>query len=366
MKIEYGRNSQSSYMRIPMDGEMQKTEEEMLGRNHIEGLLEMSWQKEDMGHVFRYNITGKQALDVMLEKTMADEKLLLNLIQEICSLCRRVERYLLHQDRVLLEPEMIYMDPRKGTFYFCYYPCETGDFQSKFIRLMEYLLTKTDHKNVKAVDMVYGVYEILIQMGDNISEIQKRLEVIRKTWKEAEEMETRNNNVISEEVTIQESSKMQRERTITIKEKILEWIKKVRMAWIKPEWQKCITQKEKFVFEPEAEPEKQITPTILLSSGMQEIQGILRYEGGSDLKDICISEIPFLIGSDEKCDGLIEDETVSRRHAIITKVEEIYFIEDMNSSNGTKVEGEYLGYKTKISLKKNDVVEFANQRYRFI
>ena len=56
----------------------------MLGRNHIEGLLEMSWQKEDMGHVFRYNITGKQALDVMLEKTMADEKLLLNLIQEIC------------------------------------------------------------------------------------------------------------------------------------------------------------------------------------------------------------------------------------------------------------------------------------------
>ena len=44
----------------------------------------------------------------------------------------------------------------------------------------------------------------------------------------------------------------------------------------------------------------------------------------------------------------------------------IYFIEDMNSSNGTKVEGEYLGYKTKISLKKNDVVEFANQRYRFI
>ena len=47
MKIEYGRNSQSSFMRVALVGEIKKTEEAMLSRNNIEGLLELMWQKED-------------------------------------------------------------------------------------------------------------------------------------------------------------------------------------------------------------------------------------------------------------------------------------------------------------------------------
>lgn len=367
MKIEYGRNAQSSFMRIPMEGEIQKTDEEMLGRNKIEGLLEVAWQKEDRGYVLRYNITGKQALDAVLENSMADERLLLSLIQEICSLCRRIEKFLLSQQGVVLEPETIFWDSREEKFYFCYFPSEYREFQSKFIHLMEYLLTKTDHKNKKAVDLVYGVYETLMQVGDNINEIQRHIEIIRKLWKEEEYSDEEKNIIDIEEVTTKEGKKLQLKKVV-IKETIWERIKKKLQIWIRPEWQKVIKQKKKeeFVFEPEEEPEKLTTPTILLSAEKCETKGILKYEGESALKDIYISQIPFLIGSEEGCDGLIDDVTVSRKHAIITKVEEIYFIEDMNSSNGTRVDGEYIGYKTKISLKRNDIIHFSNQRYRFI
>ena len=368
MQIEYGRNSQSSFMRILLDGEIQKIEEAMLSRNNIDGLLETMWQKEDMGYVLRYNITGKQALDVMLENVIADERLLISLIQEICLLCKRLERFLLSLDGMVLEPEMIYWDTKKEKFYFCYYPGQHRDFQNNFTRLMEYLLTKTDHKNTQAVEIVYGVYETLMQEGNNVNEIQEQLEKIRKSWKDAEEVEIQESNIDNKQEAVMRERRVFKCKSNIIKA-IEEWIKKKSNIWIKVEWQKKIAQKKKmaeFIFEPEEQPEKSGIPTILLSAENQEVQGILRYEGSASLKDIYISKIPFLIGSEEGCDGVIDDATVSRKHALISKVDEIYFIEDMNSSNGTRVEGELLCYKTKISLKKNDMIQFSNQRYRFV
>lgn len=368
MKIEYGRNSQSSFMRVLLEGDLHKIEEAMLSRNDIDGLLETMWQKEDRGYVLRYDITGKQALDVMLENTNVDERLLSNLIQEICSLCRRLERFLLSQDGLMLEPEMIYWDSRKENFYFCYYPGENGTFQNKFIRLMEYLLTKTDHKNIRAVEMVYGVYETLLQEGDNVAEIQYNLEKIRKSWKEAEEKEDHEEMIlVRADGNEKEEAKVWDRRNVI--KRVWGWFSKKLDTWIKTESHNSSRYKKKtveFVFEPEEEPEKVTNPTVLLSMEKGEVQGILRYEGDALLKDIHISKIPFLIGSEEGCDGIIEDVTISRKHALITKVDEVYFIEDMNSSNGTRVGGEFITYKTKISLKKNDVVQFANQRYRFV
>ena len=368
MKIEYGRNSQSSFVRIFLDGEIQKTEEAMLSRNNIEGLLETKWQKEDKGYILRYNITGKQALDMMLENTIADEHLLENLVQGICSLCRRVERFLLSQDGIILEPEMIYWDGRNEKFYFCYYPGENGNFQDKFLHLMEYLLTKTDHKNVRAVEMVYGVYETLMQEGGDLNQIQYDLERIRKSWKDTEEIKMQDNSVnIMDEITAKDNFGTSYEKNVI--KRILEWCKKRMNAWIKPEVCEHLKQKKKnieFVFEPEEEPEKMTTPTVLLSLEKQDVQGVLRYEGNDSFRDIYISKIPFSIGSGEGCDGIINDVTVSRKHAMITKIDEVYFIEDMNSSNGTRVEGEFVSYKAKTSLKKNDIVQFSNQRYRFI
>ena len=368
MKIEYGRNLQSSFMRILLEGEIPKIEEAMLSRNNIEGLIEITWQKEDMGYVLRCDITGKQALDVMLENEMADENLLVNLIQEICFLCRRLEKFLLSADGLVLETEMIYFDARKKKFNFCYCPGEAGDFRDKFLRLMEYLLTKTDHKNKRAVEIVYGVYETLIQESNNVNEIQQTLEKIRKSWKSEEEINDRDNVIaITEEEDVKVTSKVVDKRNII--KNMLKPLKNSVTKWIKLKLCNQFKQRRKnteFIFEPEEEQEKITNPTILLSAGKMEMQGILKYEGSTLLKDITISKTPFLIGSGTGCDAVIEDATISRKHAMITKIDDVYFIEDLNSSNGTRVEGEFVSYKTKISLKKNDVIWFSEQRYRFL
>ena len=45
------------------------------------------------------------------------------------------------------------------------------------------------------------------------------------------------------------------------------------------------------------------------------------------------------IGRDDRCDLPVRDETVSSRHAKITREGDKLFITDTNSSNGTKLDG---------------------------
>ena len=130
---------------------------------------------------------------------------------------------------------------------------------------------------------------------------------------------------------------------------------------------KAVPEQEVFFFEPEEEEApKSAHPTILLAELTRPPEGILRYEGKGPCKDLVIEGDSFVIGSSEECGGYIPGATVSRRHARISRKEGIYFIEDMNSSNGTYVGGELLNYKTKMSLQKNEIVLFADEKFRFI
>lgn len=120
------------------------------------------------------------------------------------------------------------------------------------------------------------------------------------------------------------------------------------------------------VFEPEEEEHKSANPTVLLAGISQKPEGILRYEGTGGYSDLVIEKDNYVIGSTAECDGRIPSATVSRRHAKISKKGAVFFIEDLNSSNGTRVGGELLNYKTGMSLQKNEVVMFADEKFRFI
>lgn len=357
MKSEYIRSMQSSFLQLELDVGLNRTEEEMLSNNQIDGILSIGWQREDGKYLLRYDITGKQALDVLLENQTADETLIFKLLSGICLVLKQLDKYLLSQNGLLLNPEMIFWDYKTEIIYFCYYPKEENQLQEQFLHFMEYLLTKTDHKNLTAVELAYGVYEELMKPSYSLSQIQERIQREREKQKSMPEEP-------EEDLIIEEAEEEREEVQKTF------WLKKI--------WEECWSkfcatflrnakkEIEPFVFEPEEEPIKQGEPTILLSERKEKIRGILKYEGTLGLPDLEITNVPFLIGSADECDGIIKEPTISRKHAIITMLDEIYFIEDLNSANGTIVDGGMINYKTKISLKKNESICFANQPYRFL
>lgn len=361
MKIEYIRNMQFGYMQIESDKPLNKIEEEMLSHNRIEGILPIRWQKENDRYLLRYDITGKQALDAILEQETMDEEILRNLLSGIFMVIKQMEKYLLSQNGILLQPETIFIDMKTGQIYFCYYPNEEERLQKRFRQLMEYILAKTNHKNPIAVELAYGVYEESLKEEFVLTDIKEKLE------KKAEEVyETQE---ILEEKSIEETQNIVIEESLNDKRKwkvFLEVWKAKYVTWINKKLKKTKKQTAQIVFEPEEEEQKTGLHTIFLGEWKEEIEGILKYEGTHFLPDFSIKKTPFFIGNDGECDGVIQLQTISRQHAKIYKIDDVYFIEDLNSTNGTTVEGEILNYKTKVSLKKNVIICFANEPYRFL
>lgn len=77
-----------------------------------------------------------------------------------------------------------------------------------------------------------------------------------------------------------------------------------------------------------------------------------------------MKKFPWIIGSMEKqCDTVVDSCLISHLHACIIKVDDEYYIEDMNSTNGTYVNGERLIMNSKRKLSAGDTVTLAATSY---
>ena len=122
---------------------------------------------------------------------------------------------------------------------------------------------------------------------------------------------------------------------------------------------------EDFVFEPDQEIYE---PTVLLKSIEQEKKDYeLQYTGSNKQDNIRLLKDELTLGSArEGTDTIIDSPVISRFHAKITKEGTDYYLQDLNSTNGTSVNGKLLGYRDKVKLNPNDEIMFANESYRFV
>jgi Domain of unknown function (DUF1707)/Inner membrane component of T3SS, cytoplasmic domain len=69
----------------------------------------------------------------------------------------------------------------------------------------------------------------------------------------------------------------------------------------------------------------------------------------------------FSIGRDANCDLAIADMTVSRRHATLERTQDGWLLTDLESTNGTRVNGWRVRGKVKVTP--GDLVSFGNTQY---
>ena len=390
MEIEYKRELTKSYMCVKTDQDFLPFEKEILTRNSISGILPVNTTFADAATVCWYDITGMQAFDHALETEMMDSQMLTQFLVSLCGTLERLESFLLDPGHLWFSQESIFKNNRDGSFWFCYCPEGKENITEGFQKLMEYLLTKIDHKDQWAVKMAYHIYDQVIKEGYSLIAIRESLTYDRVDIEPVPDRTLENSRVELE----QTSDQTEKEKTVhkadkadgkakVIFQKIARLLKSEingdsrnsssnAGAKIKEYRQELAKKKEKkneiqpIVFEPEEEEVRMGRPTVLLADQKKTIQGILRYEGNNQLSDLKIDTFPYVIGSAADCPGYVDCATISRHHAKITKVENVYFIEDMNSANGTKAGGTLLDYKMKVSLQANEILEFADEKFRFI
>lgn len=90
---------------------------------------------------------------------------------------------------------------------------------------------------------------------------------------------------------------------------------------------------------------------------------IILYKGDAVLKEVALCKERITIGRRPHNDIVIEDLAISGEHAVIVTHADGSFLEDLNSTNGTQVNGQPV---RKHFLQDGDVIELAQFRAKYV
>lgn len=112
--------------------------------------------------------------------------------------------------------------------------------------------------------------------------------------------------------------------------------------------------------EEEVKQDEAMFETVLLQENCYTEQRILKGKIKGKTKQIDLSVFPFMIGkSREQVDYVIEDSSISRIHARFTLRDDIVFLTDLNSTNGTMKNGVRLQPNELVALESGDEIRFG-------
>lgn len=310
MKTIYKRELDHNYLILEQEEFQDHYQVGMLVRNKIPGLLECSLCRLDKMAAFYYEITSKQNLRLVLERRHLKALELQKLLEQLLLTARSCEEYLLDTEQLLLNPDYIYLDPDRWEFSFCFFPFYEGTEENELLGLAEYLLDRLDKQDADAVALGYEFYRMA---GEENSSLEQALSI----WKEGKEP--------AEKI---ETSK--------IEEKV------------------------------EEKPEREISQPLVRGETifLKKTSGLVLHSENPSYPSIEITGDQFLIGKKKDAvDGLIKARGISRLHGKISKEEGTYYLTDLNSTNGTFLNGGRLEVNEKARIRQGDIVGFADVKY---
>ena len=312
MEVSYRRELDHNYLVLEEKEYQENYQVQMLLKNRIPGFLECRMTRVDRDAFFYYEITSRQNLRLVLERkriSLPELRKLLEGLEQAAVVC---EEYLLDAERILLQPEYLYLDPDTWKVWICFYPFETQESGGGLLGLAEYLLDHLERQDSGAVTLGYEFYRMA---GEENPSVRKLLE----EW---------------EAGTAEKEAEGQRENQPGS-----------RLAEHFPEWVDSTSG-----------------GTACLA-GLREPGLFLRSESAA-YPDLRIQKESFLIGKKKDAvDGWLKARGISRIHARISREEDCYYLTDLNSTNGTFLNGGRLGVNEKARLRPGDSVGFADVRY---
>ena len=312
-----------------------------------------------------------------------------------------MEHYLLKEEKILLKEDMIFMDSREEQFYFCYYPNKEGELREEFANLIEDMLPQLDHENREDTEKIYAIYEKTREENYSLLKLQELFFATEEKndgeiWQEYKEV--KNETAGIEPVAANPQNPKKSDKIIPLKKLILQALEKgisalhldklnrkkkelsmpaIPVPFIKkkqkesaPERNKIHLSEHRKMGASENDPAYPMEQDRVYLSRQREeavTRARLIYLGGGEERDFVVDKDIFLIGTDASAvDGVLKSRAAGEIQAKITKSENTYYIEDMNSANGTLVNGEILIYKEVRRLEEGDRITFADISYRFL
>lgn len=379
----YKRELNHSYMVLRCSG-MELTERydyRILMHNRIRRLLPCSMRQMDGEDFLYYDISSKQPLERLYEGGMLKASDLADIIREIAAVQADLGEYMLDESGLLLEEGMIFADVETKELHFAFYP-GNKEAVRQYEGLADFFLGNTDHSQEQAVDLAYEFYRMsktdYFVLSSFLPLLEKKLASVKTGWEEESlaEMERLEGAALKadfgdsqdreekEETGEKEGKKAKKEGVF---QRLLSFLKRENGARaetdISEEWSDMVWDSyEQQLYENGSQETVYFAD---LDKKERQIQKALCLRAEEGNRKILLRDFPITFGKMKgRVTVVLEDHSVSRIHAQIEAAEDGMRIRDLNSRNGTCINGKKLLPNEAEPLQEGDTVSFGRERFR--
>ncbi len=401
MQTEFVRSLNCNYERVLLD---KKPEEKryqycILNRGGIRGLLPCSLRYINGIAYLYYDISSRQNIRQLCRARCIDRKWLADFLWGMKQIKQELERFLLDAGNLIWYPEQIYQDLESNVFSFIYIPYYEGD--TGFKQLMDFWVEQLDYEDEALVECVYHMYEQYEKSGEAYLQSQIYEDAAGLEQRESVKEPERKDFAAEQRLTEPDMAvEPEPEREVPETESGEEGRQEKLLHWFGGKKKKEREQRENYRREmhelmngravaeetrygsaraelprarraggensrPEAEEEYGRTIYIEATEENPERERRLCTKEG---RTLAVLDRPVLTIGKRKgeADVVLEDVSVSRLHARILCEKENYYIEDLNSTNGTFKNGLRLQPYEKRELAAEDEVKIGRISLLFV
>ena len=392
-------------------------ESKMILENHIDGFLECTYRQVNGNEQYVYDITSKKCLKSFFDNKEIDYDSLCKIINGIVTGQQSVKEFLLNEEQLILDINYTYIDVESKKLFLCYCPYSCQVLGDQLLLLAEYILEKVDYTDDSATKLAYKLYENVLN-GDyefkklitgNISKNEEEELKIKNITEENVEIFVEDEELYLPELNEEKNYSLpilgksiisvavvfvmavgilfaatyiykpyELVKIMKMKEMVLLLSTTLAMAmflivmvlfkWIRDK------RKVKNINRYESKEDIELCRNIEGAEHMGDTENLENRESaprlvkfvGNEIEEVLINKSPFVIGKKSSlCDGVLKNDAVSRMHAKVVKEGGSYYLSDLNSTNGTFLNGKRLTENIKLKLQLNDEIRFAQEAYYF-
>ena len=380
MQVEYKKEWMDTYLWVLPDNRTEESyEEKMILYNSGGGRLEFSRQEKEGEEYFCYKVTGKKALNSIYAVLPIGERQIRSILKQLFAALEDGKELLLSEDDFVLSPNYIFATLPQMDVELCYVPGYGVPLREQLEGLFEYLLNRVDYEDKQAVNLLYDCYMFCMKEKGGLTEIKKllskespgeKMPVSKQGMQKAEIAEIR--QVHSSTVPGTPASA---DKTVVypeIRESIgkkavsgsyVSWLAERLFPWKRREPAMVAEEPAEYRVEKQEESRAEESDRTVLLSAIKKPEGpeLICEQTG---EVIPLTKFPFYVGSaGEYADLVSMAEGVSRIHCCISKKEEKYYLSDLNSTNGTYLNGTEVVPGKDALLSANDEIRICSQEF---
>lgn len=404
----YKRELNHSYMVLACSGEelAERYDYRIMMHNRIGRLLPCSLRQMDGEDFLYYEISSKQPLERLYEGGKLKAADLAYIIREIAAVQTDLGEYMLDESGLLLEEGMIFADVETRELYFAFYPGSRSE-ESQYGGLADFFLGHTDHGQEQAVNLAYEFYRMskadYFVLSSFLPLVEKELAAVKTGWGTQEDPDRRGgetagrtseetertageNGWMSEaaetggssfllpeddfaagqEEWLEEAAGKKKGRKTGVFKRLLSFLQREKKQGTEQEaaeeWSDMVWDSyEQQLYENGSQETVYFADLDKREASVQKPLCLKSEEGG---RKILLRDFPITFGKMQgRVTVVLEDRSVSRLHARIEAGEKGLYVRDLNSRNGTCVNGKKLLPNEAEPLREGDQVSFGREHF---